>query len=460
MFNSKKSEALLARIREGMEMSRKEKLSLIVALSVPSMLAQVTSVLMFFIDASMVGHLGASATASIGLIESTTWLMGSVMSAMAMGFSVQVAHFIGANDFSKARQVFRHSLVCGAIFSVVMMLIGVLIHNPLPHWLGGGEDIVDNSSRYFLVFSFALPFVLLFHLSASMLKCAGDMRTPSFMAIANCLLDVSFNYIFIYVLNMGVIGAALGTLLSYIIVSLGLAYMAIFRSKILALHLDKERFVWVWGYVRHAVKLSTPMAIQSILMSGAQIVSTLIVAPLGSVAIATNSLAITAESLCYMPGFGIGEAATTLVGQTHGAGRNDLCRNFAFMTVGLGMAVMSFMGFVMYVFAPEMIGVLSPVEVIRELGTTVLRIEAFAEPFFGAAIVTAAVCVGAGDTLKPALINLGSMWFVRLTLAYYLSQSMGLKGVWIAMAIELTFRGIAFLIRLNKGHWMDFKVTE
>ena len=453
MFNSKKSEALLARIREGMEMSRKEKLSLIVALSVPSMLAQVTSVLMFFIDASMVGHLGASATASIGLIESTTWLMGSVMSAMAMGFSVQVAHFIGANDFSKARQVFRHSLVCGAIFSVVMMLIGVLIHNPLPHWLGGGEDIVDNSSRYFLVFSFALPFVLLFHLSASMLKCAGDMRTPSFMAIANCLLDVSFNYIFIYVLNMGVIGAALGTLLSYIIVSLGLAYMAI-------LHLDKERFVWVWGYVRHAVKLSTPMAIQSILMSGAQIVSTLIVAPLGSVAIATNSLAITAESLCYMPGFGIGEAATTLVGQTHGAGRNDLCRNFAFMTVGLGMAVMSFMGFVMYVFAPEMIGVLSPVEVIRELGTTVLRIEAFAEPFFGAAIVTAAVCVGAGDTLKPALINLGSMWFVRLTLAYYLSQSMGLKGVWIAMAIELTFRGIAFLIRLNKGHWMDFKVTE
>ena len=78
MFNSKKSEALLARIRNGLEMSRKEKLNLIVALSVPSMLAQVTSVLMFFIDASMVGHLGANATASIGLIESTTWLMGSV----------------------------------------------------------------------------------------------------------------------------------------------------------------------------------------------------------------------------------------------------------------------------------------------------------------------------------------------------------------------------------------------
>lgn len=195
----------------------------------------------------------------------------------------------------------------------------------------------------------------------------------------------------------------------------------------------------------------TPIAIQSILMSGAQIVSTLIVAPLGNIAIATNSFAITAESLCYMPGFGIGDAATTLVGQTYGANRMDLCKNFAHMTVGLGMVVMTFMGAVMYIFAPEMIGLLSPVEEIRVLGTEVLRIEAFAEPFFAAAIVTAAVCVGVGDTLKPAIINLVSMWMVRLTLAYWLSQSMGLKGVWIAMAIELTFRGILFLIRLFRG---------
>lgn len=164
--------------------------------------------------------------------------------------------------------------------------------------------------------------------------------------------------------------------------------------------------------------------------------------------------AITAESLCYMPGYGIGDAATTLVGQTHGAGRVGLCKNFAYMTVGLGMAVMAVMGVVMYVFAPEMIGVLSPVESIREMGTICLRIEAFAEPFFAASIVTYCVCVGAGDTRKPAMINLGTMWLVRLTLAYALSKSYGLEGVWIAMAIELTFRGILFLIRLFRGSWM------
>jgi Na+-driven multidrug efflux pump len=136
------------------------------------------------------------------------------------------------------------------------------------------------------------------------------------------------------------------------------------------------------------------------------------------------------------------------------AGRTDLCRNFAYMTVGLGMCVMALMGVVMYVFAPEMIGVLSPVESIRELGTTCLRIEAFAEPFFAASIVTYCVCVGAGDTRKPAAINLGTMWLVRLTLAYALSKSYGLEGVWIAMATELTLRGTLFLIRLYRGSWM------
>ena len=112
------------------------------------------------------------------------------------------------------------------------------------------------------------------------------------------------------------------------------------------------------------------------------------------------------------------------------------------------------MGVVMYIFAPEMIGFLSPVTEIRELGASVLRIEAFAEPFFAASIVSYSVCVGAGDAMKPAIMNLVSMWGVRLTLAYWLAQTYGLRGVWFAMATELIFRGIIFLIRIFKGNWM------
>lgn len=454
MLYSKKTEYLMESIRSGRTMARSEKLNLIVGLSIPSMLAQISTVLMFFIDASMVGHLGAEASASIGLIESTTWLVGSLLSAAATGFSVQVAHFIGANDFVKARQVFRHALICGLAFSVFLSLIGVGIHSHLPYWLGGGADIASASSGYFLIYSLVLPFVYLYHTSEMMLKSAGNMHTPSVMAILVCICDVIFNYIFIYICKFGVVGAAMGTALAYICISLPNLYLSACKNRMLNLRQDHVRFHWVKEYVQRACKISIPIAIQNILMSGAQIVSTMIVAPLGNIAIAAHSFAITAESLCYMPGYGIGDAATTLVGQTHGAGRIDLCKNFAYMTVGLGMLVMALMGVIMYVFAPEMIGVLSPVEAIRQLGTTCLRIEAFAEPFFAASIVTYCVCVGAGDTFKPAAINLGTMWLVRLTLAYALSKSYGLEGVWIAMATELTFRGVLFLIRLFRGSWM------
>lgn len=454
MLYSKKTEYLMESIRSGRAMVRSEKLNLIVGLSIPSMLAQISTVMMFFIDASMVGHLGAEASACIGLIESTTWLVGSLLSAAATGFSVQVAHFIGANDFVKARQVFRHALICGLAFSVFLSLIGVGIHSHLPYWLGGGADIASASSGYFLIYSLVLPFVYLYHTSEMMLKSAGNMHTPSVMAVLVCICDVIFNYIFIYICKLGVVGAAMGTALAYICISLPNLYLSACKNRMLNLRQDHVRFHWVKEYVQRACKISIPIAIQNILMSGAQIVSTMIVAPLGNIAIAAHSFAITAESLCYMPGYGIGDAATTLVGQTHGAGRIDLCKNFAYMTVGLGMLVMALMGVIMYVFAPEMIGVLSPVEAIRQLGTTCLRIEAFAEPFFAASIVTYCVCVGAGDTFKPAAINLGTMWLVRLTLAYGLSKSYGLEGVWIAMATELTFRGVLFLIRLFRGSWM------
>jgi len=446
-------------------MSRNEKFNLIIQLSIPSILAQVTTVLMFYIDAGMVGSLGAEPSAAIGLVEPATWLIFSLVSAVTMGFSVQVAHFIGANDFPKARAVMRHGYVFGLCFSLLMLLIAFLIGPRLPIWLGGGADIQHDAMVYFLIFSCITPFHLIEYMSGAMLKVAGDMRRPSMMAILMCVLDVIFNYFLIFPtrtislfgieltmpgLGAGVAGAALGSLLAFICVALPLAYYAIFRSPILAWKQDIERFSWRWQYIWNALKISAPMGLQYLFMNGAQLVSTMIVAPLGNVAIAAHSFAITAESLCYMPGYGISEAATTLVGQSVGADRRDLHRSFAWMTVFLGMIVMAFMGVVMYIFAPEMIGLLSPVTAIQDLGTSVLRIEAFAEPFFAAAIVAYSVCVGAGDTLKPSMINLGSMWLIRLTLAYCLASQYGLRGVWFAMAVELSLRGMMFIFYLFK----------
>lgn len=455
------SEVLLSYIRDGKTMTQGEKLRLIVSLSIPSILAQISATVMFFIDASMVGHLGAKATAAIGLVETTTWLLGGLASAANMGFSVQVAHFIGANDFKAARRVLRQSLVCCFLWSLMLSLASIAVHSYLPYWLGGSEEIAHDASLYFMIIGVCGIFFQMEGLAGSMLKCSGNMKIPSALNIMMCVLDVVFNYFFIYVLDMGVMGAALGTGVAELITALLMLYFLLWRSKMLHLvNRDEEddandrSFRPTADIVQTAFKIGAPMGFQHMLMGGAQVVSTIIVAPLGTIAIAANSLAITVESLCYMPGYGIAEAATTLVGQSIGAGQRLLTKSFAYMSVALGIGVMTLMGILMWVFAPEMMTLMSPVGEIIAQGTDILRIEAWAEPMFAAAIVCNGVFIGAADTLKPAIMSLTSMWCVRLTLAAYLARDYGLRGVWTAMAIELTFRGLLFLTRLFRGRWM------
>ncbi len=206
-----------------------------------------------------------------------------------------------------------------------------------------------------------------------------------------------------------------------------------------------------------ALKIAIPVAIDNIIMGFAYVAFTRIVSPFGTIAVAANSFSITAESLCYMPGFGIGVAATTVVGQCIGAKRKALGKRLGFIAVALGMTIMGLSGALMWILAPQMIGILTPDEQIRELGTQILRIEAFAEPLYGASIVAAGVFRGAGETLLSSVLNLISVWTVRIPLAAFLGSKYGLKGAWIAMCTELCVRGTLFLIRLflwktnNKG---------
>lgn len=467
------SDDLLQRIREHVKLSTAEQFRLTVLLSIPAILAQVSTILMFYIDDAMVGSLGAKASASIGIIATTTWLFWSIISCVATGFSVQVAHLVGANDISSARSVFRQSIAASLAVAVLTMAVGAAISFELPYWLGGTEDIAHDASIYFLIFVLGAPVYMVNMLASSMLRCAGNIKVPSMGNMLMCLLDVAFNFFLIFPtrildvrlltlqfqltlpgFGLGVPGAAIGTLLAEVIITAYLMWYASVRSKDLRLVDESGSFMPEMLTLRRAHNIAGPIFFQRVLMNAAQIVTTIIVAPLGAVAIAANALGITAESLCYMPGYGIGEAATTLVGQSLGAQRLRLTERFAWMTTIVGIVVMTLMGVVMYMAAPLMMASLSPDEAVRKLGTECLRIEAWAEPGFAASIVAMSCFIGAGDTRKPAFMNLFSMWVVRVTLAALLAPHYGLHGVWLGMAIELTFRGFIFLLRLKFGHWL------
>ena len=368
---------LLEMIRLKQDMTMRQQFSLTARLSLPSMLAQLSMIVMFFIDAAMVGHLGANQSAAIGLVETTTWLLGGLSSAVSMGFSVQVAHAIGASDFDAARRVLRQSIVCALLWSVALSLVCVAIHSRLPYWLGGSPEIARDASLYFLIVGCSGIFFQMEGLAGSMLKCAGNMKVPSALNIAMCVMDVAFNYLFIYILDMGVAGAAIGTGVAVFITAALMLYFLTCRSSILGLKGRPGSFRPQAQVVSKAFKIGAPMGLQHLLMGSANIVITLIVAPLGVIAIAANSFAITVESLCYMPGFGVSEAATTLVGQCLGAGQKKLTRSFAHLAVKMGMITMTIMGLLMWVFARELMQVMSPVQDIITLGAQVLRIEAW-----------------------------------------------------------------------------------
>ena len=446
-----------------------QQLKLTAQLSWPAMMAQLSSIMMQYIDAAMVGRLGADNSASVGLVSTSLWLFWGICSAVTTGFSVQVAHSIGASEQARARRILRQAITSCLMFSIVISAVGAAIAFPLPRWLGGTEEVCHEASVYFLTFVLSLPLLTLNYLGSGMLRCAGNMKVPGGLNVMMCVLDVVFNFFLIFPTRpidlsgtiitvpgagLGVFGAALGTVSAEIITAGAMMWYLCFRQPDMASSRERGSFRPTGDVIRKALKVSAPMTLEHAVICGAQIAVTVIVAPLGVMAIAANAFAVTAESICYMPGYGIGDAATTLVGQSYGAKRLDLARRFGYITVGAGMTIMTLMGIILYICAPWVMELMSPVEGIVTLGAESLRIEAFAEPMFAASIVAYGVMVGVGDTVIPACMNFGSIWLVRLPLAALFAPTMGLQGVWLAMCLELTFRGLIFLWRLISGAWL------
>ena len=462
-------------------MSGGEQFTLTLLLALPAILAQLSMFLMSYIDAAMVGRLGSEQAASIGLVSTSTWIFGTFCYANSSGFSVQIAHRCGAKDFAGARRIFRQGLYSTLAVSLALALIAASIHGPLPRWLGGGPEILADASAYFLIYALFLPLMQVAIFCEASLIASGNMKVPSITSLAMCLLDVVFNYLFIFVCGLGVRGAALGTGLATACAGLFLLVYASRHSREL-----RQQASWLlparrlWGSLRaprteqrlseffssaqkdtfrQALGICWPLWIQNLVSRGAYIAATVLVAPLGTIAIAANSFAIIAEGFCYLPGYGMQDAATTLVGQSLGARRPDTARRFAWMSIGTGATMMTLLAVLMWAFAPQVMGLLSHDPEVISLGAKCLRIEAWAELLYAVSIVGYGCCVGAGDTLVPSAINLLSMWVIRLGLALFLIPRYGLEGYWFAMAVELSVKGLIFAVRIARGRWMKTRLT-
>ncbi|EJX01431.1 efflux protein, MATE family [gut metagenome] len=259
---------------------------------------------------------------------------------------------------------------------------------------------------------------------------------------------MSFNALFIFQLNLGVMGAALGTSASVICTSLFLTGWIFVKNSFL-----KQKAPW--RFSRHsilsALRIGGPISVEQFITGTSYIAMTRIVSSLGTLSIAAHSYAITAESLCYMPAFGFASAASALIGQCIGANRIELSRQMAWRITRLTILMMSVSGAMMFILSRQLIAMLSLDPEVIEIGANLLKMEAFAEPLYGASIAIIGILRGKGDTLWPACLNLVSIWGVRITLSWILAIPYGLYGVWMAMVLELNVRGLLFIFRQRKA---------
>jgi len=438
--------------------------TIIWALAWPAILEQVLQVLVNYVDSAMVGSLGASATAAISVNSSTIWLVNGLMNSLAIGFSVLMARHLGANNRGMAKNVVRQALLCETFFGLAVSLVMMVVSGFLPTWLHAEETLKPQAQAYmFWIAAGYLPTMLMIGQSA-LLRLSGDTKTPLYLNMLNNLCNIVLNLFFIFPsfrffclqapgLGLGVGGAAMATSIAATITAVLL--FCTLKQPDRNIHLEKGRWKIDAAVQKTAIVLAFPVALERSTLSLGQIALTAMITRLGITSLAAHYLANTAEQITFLPPSGFATAATTLVAQSLGSGNEKLAEKYANTCILWGFILMTVMGALMYIMAPQLIGIFTTDAAVITLGAMVLRIEAFGEPGFGLSQLVFGVLRGSGDTKAPFLISLLGMWVIRLPFAAILlkTTTMGLKCIWIAMMTDLTVRGIVSWVHYRGGRW-------
>ena len=445
----------------------------IFSLSWPVILDQTFHTLMGYVDTAMVGSLGAAATASVAVTASTMWLLMGIMYAFGSAYSILIARAIGAQDQKKITRGVQQSILAIVLLSFVITTLVRGISGHLPLWMGVEPLVAPMSSAYLSIVSYSFPFFITFVFFSNIIRTSGDTKTPLISNVFTNILNVIGNFFLIFPsrvihiagqpfdiwgADLGVEGAAIATLVSRIVSALILLCVMLFRDHAIRIRFKGFLFHFEKSYSRQVLTIALPMAAERATLSTGQIVLTGLASSLGTASLAAHHLAITAESITFMPVSGFSLAAATLVAQSLGAGKKEMARDFARRVLTGGILLMSLAGVLLYIFSYHLLGLFTPDEQVILLGGKVLRIEAFAQPFFAMSIVISGILRGAGDTRWPFIYSVIGMWGVRLLPAFIFVTFFdgSLMVLWVCMVGDLVVRGLLNFYRYRTGSWIEF----
>ena len=439
-------------------------LPVVFTLAWPTMLEELMQTAVQYIDTAMVGRLGTDATAAVGSTTTVNWLIGTTVYAFAIGFLAYISQALGAGEAERARRASAQSvltvLLAGGFFTVLTAALSPYV----PGWMQLEPHLRPLASRYFLILYLPMLPRAASVIFGTVLRAAGDTKTPMRIGVGVNVLNVILNFLLIYPTRtvsvfgleftmwgagLEVTGAAIASAVSFTFGGAAIT-LALFRHKTVSprgYSVRPDRSV-----LRPCLKVALPNMAQRFTTSLGYVVFAAMINSLGDVSTAAHTVANTVESAFYIPGYGMQAAAATLTGNAIGMRDRQRQKDLSVLIVILEVAMMVVTGALLFAFAPQMVRLFSHDPQVIRLGSIVLRMVACSEPIYGISIVVEGMLQGAGKTRAPFVFNVIGMWGVRILGTFLFTRFLGggLISAWGCMIAHNILLCLLFVIYYRK----------
>ena len=429
----------------------------VLKLALPATGEQLLSMTVSIVDTMLVGHLGASALAAVSLATQWTFMAVTLFTAVSTGSTALVARSVGGKDWDTANRTVRQSVLVGLCIGLAATALAELFAEPALAVMGAEPEVLAQGVTYMRIASSIFALSAVMFVGNACLRGAGDTRTAMMvMAVVNVLNIVvawtAINGPF-GLPKLGVAGSALGAVAGRAVG--GLLVIGILLKGRSGLKLDLRHWRLDFGIIKRVLRVGLPTGIERVIMRLGMMAFVRVIASLGTVAVAAHTVALRAESLSYMPGFGFAVAGTTLVGQGLGARDPRRAERSGYLTYQMAASLMAVMGLVFVLFPQPLIRLFTDDLAVVQMAVTPLRIVGLIQPVLAATMVFAGNLRGAGDTRFPMYVTSMSIWSIRVPVASLLCLALGtgLSGAWLGMSIDQAVRGTIFFLRFKGGRW-------
>ena len=434
--------------------SLKQKIWIVLALAIPAMIENILQTIVGFVDTLFVAKIGLNEVTAVGIANTILAVYIAVLMAISIGTSSLISRKVGAEDYDSARMIAKKATVLSILFGLLFGLVTLLFAEPLLKVMGTTDEVTAIAVTYFKIVGISSFLIALMFTFGSILRAAGDTITPMKVGVWMNIIHLVLDYILIFgigpMTGLGVAGAALATVISRFI-SVLMLYKKV-QATSLGFSLFKKEPKDHWSL--ELIKLSTPTAIERLIMRFGQVFYFGLIVQIGTNTFAAHSIAGNIETFAYMPGLGLAVAATILVGQLYGAGKFKEAKEYGYITTAIGMVIMSVLGAILYFAAPWLASLFTKDVVTQDMIVTALHVSAISQPILAVGLILAGALQAIGDTKSPLYSTAIGMWFIRILGVYILGihLEMGIFGVWLSIAIDLLIRAI-FLAWKYQAHF-------